>query len=816
MFGSDMTRITAHTMACAGILIAGTMLFSPRGAAQSEGSGQNPEMPAASPGPMEVHGRLSIRAPKQSLRLGEENAIEVTLRGPALQQMMAEQSQDDGHGNGVNIEGSVQMLTVQQGADGARYVNVVPVALGPIHVSLMADFADGGYERESISTEVIAMRPPEKLTAAMPGGIDSSGIVMDLSKSWRKTRVLVMATWPGVNRRLYVPWKELQSRVIFDKGGPAVRFDPKTGEVDALRLGDALIHASYRGLTLPICVQVRETVEFAGVPKCTELKGSGTRVLPTESWGDAPGADSKLPYTAHDGRKGRFIADDRVEAMPLTHPLKVAEENPIELKVRGPTIARIDCDADGGCTPRDGWEKPPAPFTFEQRPGGSVVMKVFPSKTGHLEFSFLVLFADGGSALKSVSADVGFGTQKPRAIGTSCGNDSYPNPNLPLRLEAGSTTRDLWINACYDGIPSFVVLPPELVKYRVLSEGADPPIRIDDKTGQVTALRAGQALLKREFDGAARVTCVVVVPSKEINDPDVSNCRDLRARYGDPLPEPPPLPKQSKMEGPGAESIAQSLLREQAVTLATLSPEVKDPFHADERLDVVTNGVTAVPGQPNRLSLRVQGPGVLAVTMVQSLAKYFGTSHAPVTYDETQWNPLIRETDGTLLVKIVPLRVGMAEFGIRVLFADGGVAARRFQVPVKPPADQPAHLFNALEDEWHGDRPDPVTTLHLLMKAPDNTRTMFPYVAWGNAGLPIALNPSDVGFAVRSEGGAPVVRLDATTGTMTALRTGHALVTMRYAGAESDACVVVMHDLTNGDNSNCEDLLLPKQAVNSH
>jgi hypothetical protein len=51
-----------------------------------------------------------------------------------------------------------------------------------------------------------------------------------------------------------------------------------------------------------------------------------------------------------------------------------------------------------------------------------------------------------------------------------------------------------------------------------------------------------------------------------------------------------------------------------------------------------------------------------------------------------------------------------------------------------------------------------------------------------------------------------VVRLDAKTGTVTALHVGHALIKTRYAGAESETCIVVAQDLTEGDSSNCQEL----------
>ena len=45
---------------------------------------------------------------------------------------------------------------------------------------------------------------------------------------------------------------------------------------------------------------------------------------------------SKLPYTATDGRRGRFLADERVDIVAPDHPLKMAENNAIAPTLRGP------------------------------------------------------------------------------------------------------------------------------------------------------------------------------------------------------------------------------------------------------------------------------------------------------------------------------------------------------------------------------------------------------------------------------------------------------------------------------------------------
>ena len=330
--------------------------------------------------------------------------------------------------------------------------------------------------------------------------------------------------------------KDVRFTVKQTNGAPAIRFDPATGTIETLRLGDALIESRYKYTNQTTCVMVRETEGYED-GNCEELRPGGDGVLRTAKGSDAPGAlwNSVLPYRAADDlRRGRFVADDRVEIEAPASALTIAQDNVIQMKVNGSTVVRVECEAaDQPCVARDDYNKPVPSFTFEQQKDGEIAVRVFPTRLDALEFSFTVLFADGGVAHKSVTAKADFGNTKPRGINMPCGNDSYQNPNLPQRLyapypgEAPTATTDLWINACLNGIPGFIVLPANRVTYRVIGGDGEPVIQVDDATGQVTALRPGMALLEREFRGLKSDTCFVVVSPGQ-PDKNLPNCEPLR------------------------------------------------------------------------------------------------------------------------------------------------------------------------------------------------------------------------------------------------------------------------------------------------
>jgi hypothetical protein len=394
-----------------------------------------------------------------------------------------------------------------------------------------------------------------------------------------------------------------------------------------------------------------------------------------------------------------------------------------------------------------------------------------------------------------------------------CGNDSYENPNLPQHLVApnagkpGSTTTDLWINACYDGIPSFVMLSPGVLTYRVLGEDDKPVIRVDSTTGQVTALAPGQALLEREFRGLKTDTCFVVAPNADPDAGDLSNCRTLREKFDAPLPEPPPPPKMPQVIGQNAAGMIRDMQRSQAIQTALLSSHVKDRFNADSRLEIPLAGVSLPLGEPVKLTVRLAGPEVLRTMVLQKLSQYNGKNESSTvedkSFDSANIDSIERASDGSTFVTVVARRPGTAEFRFSVLFADGGVATRTIDVPVKLP-DQPLRLTNALDGNLMNAQIG-ASTMHLLNHAPDNVRWLHPIAWFQQNRQPIALGPSDVTITVQQPSDA-VIRLDSATGAVTALRLGHAMVRTRFAGAESETCVVVMANLTEGDPSNCDEL----------
>lgn len=784
---------------------------------------------------MEVQGRLHIEAPQQPLRLGEENPVTVTLSGPPLLHLFTMQRAITAHYESPWIRGAGGETPVQHRADGSLYVTIVPQRPGKLDLQFKAIFADGGGGNDSVEVIVVAPSPPTQLKVGANGLLRNSILRMDLSQQWGRTRLWMTATYAGVKEPIGIDPEDVQFKVTTDTNEQQpVRLDPATGWLDALRIGHALIAATYGGVTQTICVKVTENAEGFERAGCEELLDGGDKILPTQPGADAPGAfdRSVLPYTANDGRRGRFLANDRVEIALPAGPLQVVEENEIELQVKGSSpIARVDCTTPRDlCTAWTGSFSRPT-LAVQQKGDARASVSVFPMALGSVDYSFAIFFADGGVALKKVTADVAPGTAKPRSIGGTCAANSKAPLSKPVRLVLGGNpafsyeaTAPLYVEACYDGVRNPVTVPAKLVHFEARSEGGEPAVQIDPETGKATALHVGQALVQEKYEGEAENVCVVVVPGEHRSDPDLSNCRALRLRSGAPLPplmakvdptnaivsDVPPSPAMARL-GMGVMGAIGGPPEMDAITAGTLSPEAHDRFEADARIEILLSGATAEFGVTTKLPIRLHGPEVLAMTLYQERTQRFsgqapGIHEEPAFEEEAQSDKILREANGSLAIQVRALETRMAKFRIDVLFADGGVAEERFSLPVKLPSERPARLINSIEDGGPGMPVVQVTTLHLLVTPPGNARTLFPYVSFDEKTAALPLSPQDVDFSVKQAKAAPVISLDTATGTITALRLGHALVKMRFDGAESNTCVVVMADSTRGDPSNCSEL----------
>jgi pimeloyl-ACP methyl ester carboxylesterase len=139
----------------------------------------------------------------------------------------------------------------------------------------------------------------------------------------------------------------------------------------------------------------------------------------------------------------------------------------------------------------------------------------------------------------------------------------------------------------------------------------------------------------------------------------------------------------------------------------------------------------------------------------------------------------VSAANGAVSLRVTPKILGPVEFGFRVEFADGSVAARTFRIFVAPPVSQPL-AFNA------NDLPVLVLTLNSeTASAMPQPSALYPPPVGR-----IDLNTRFVKWRLSPEQGAPVIRVD-RDGLIDALRPGEARVQARFGAASATLRVIV-------------------------
>ena len=795
---------------------------APAGAASSV-----PQAPLPLSERTETQNRLDIPPASKSFHLGEENLLTLTLKGPAPTHVFIMQRTVDEGSVSPWIPGGEDEVHLERSEDGAPYVKFVPLRPGKLEVRVHALYSDGEPNQASAFLDVVADRSPLKLVDQSGTGGLTSIRRMDLSEQGRRDFLRIRAVYPGVKEPLPLEAGKAEFKVLMSNQAPPIEFNQKTMEIKALRIGRALIEIRYNGLSKDACIEVLENRESYNRSDCTDLQEGGEQGAALSSK-PVQAYLSQLPYSPSDNRKGRFLADERVDVLTPSQALRIGSYNPVTFDLHALSVARIECHSLSGdpCSAWQGqWSHEGLPL--QQNSDGSATVNIFPMGFGKQQFTFFILFEDGGVALKKIDTEVDAGSIKPTAIGSWCSREA-PEANAPVELHPPQNGREVFPGtasivpfACYQGVRLAVPLPPKAVQYRLLSEEARPAIDLDDSTGKVTALHMGQVLVQQSFAGLKWNTCVVVELQGE---PDVSNCRRMRAQSGTPLPQPKVRVRPPNLEdeidragSPGGVvlglAMANSPVRStelpfvDAITGAKLSPSVRDRFDASSRLQVLEKGLTVELARPGKLPVRITGPEVLSVSIRQELMRN-SPQHTRITFEEPAFieernaGRVGRNPDGTPYLHIVPLRPGTAEFHISILFADGGVATRVVRLPVKLPAGLSPQLSNALDDSTRGLNTD-VTTLRLK---PGNASRLLPVLSFAGHPNRFQLNPAEVQYSVKTTM-PPIIRLDPKTGIITGLKAGRVLVKSHYLGAEGETCVMVLNDLAEVDSMGCQDIL---------
>jgi hypothetical protein len=229
-------------------------------------------------------------------------------------------------------------------------------------------------------------------------------------------------------------------------------------------------------------------------------------------------------------------------------------------------------------------------------------------------------------------------------------------------------------------------------------------------------------------------------------------------------------------------------------------------FLANERLDVANEQQGVILAQPNQIPINLHG---FAAHFARGMWTGYdnGGGRIPSHSDDIDL-PISIRPDGSAFATVTPLEMGKLRLTIVVAFEDGGVASKFTDLYVAPP-DSPPEKIIAVADggtRYHSGHAY-LDLSHLgVMKGGLAVRAFYPGV---EQSVPIDSKMVNYTILSGNENSAPFA-IDASTGTITPVHAGHALVQTSFKGLSRFTCVVVMdHSQSAFDHSNCDEQMPP-------
>lgn len=218
-----------------------------------------------------------------------------------------------------------------------------------------------------------------------------------------------------------------------------------------------------------------------------------------------------------------FIANDRVQLLPIDHSLKVAELNEIPLHISYPNVKSIIIDwgiyRPGLTRPKYAHDAKSAEYSL--LPGTSII-HFTPSVIGKLKIVIMVDFQDGGFSRNEEDVETVLPDRPPEKFIFPKSDWTTWNQNRRYAI----VNQTVWLDtvAYYAGFDKPIHLPATDIAFHVLNYPGREPLQLDSATGIIKPVDAGRSLVQADFAGLTTFTCVIVFasgpggPSQDCND----------------------------------------------------------------------------------------------------------------------------------------------------------------------------------------------------------------------------------------------------------------------------------------------------------
>jgi hypothetical protein len=210
-----------------------------------------------------------------------------------------------------------------------------------------------------------------------------------------------------------------------------------------------------------------------------------------------------------------FPANDRLEILYPEQQITLAESIEIPLRIQGQGLT--DLESSQTQYIMDNREMPDFVAGAKRdvevlhHQNGSPYVKIVPMRLGKLELALNGRFPDGGIVFQKLMLDVRPSQKQPEQLIIGPGSAPRRNMSTLFLGVAGPNTRGaLQVFAKYEGLDTVVKIDPAFATFSVTTGEQPAPFEFDKKTGFLTPIQTGQALVETTFGGRTNLTCVVV------------------------------------------------------------------------------------------------------------------------------------------------------------------------------------------------------------------------------------------------------------------------------------------------------------------
>jgi hypothetical protein len=232
-------------------------------------------------------------------------------------------------------------------------------------------------------------------------------------------------------------------------------------------------------------------------------------------------------------------------------------------------------------------------------------------------------------------------------------------------------------------------------------------------------------------------------------------------------------------------------------------------FLMNDRVEIMPPRGELRLAEEGEIPLILRAKGLASVDSVQG--QYHGKDEpAPsVVFGSRRELRILHYADGSAYIKIIPMGLGNVQLTLSGRFPDGGIFSKHLTLDVGLPERKPAKLVVG-----QGVTPQSTTPVIFMHLAGHDRNSVNVNALYDNIKDAIEINPAFVNFTVRTRNNSQIIHLKKSTGTITPINVGQALVVTRFGGLKNLTCIVVTQNMNDWyDHSACRDLLQPGETL---